>query len=234
MTVSDTVPTVARNIPRLIVGLAVLALGLLWTLDNLDVLNSEPITQWWPAVLILIGAVRLLDPAKGKGGSVFLIVIGIAILFDTLDWWDFDPGDLIPLFIAIIGIKLVRDAVRRKQPRVTGMESADAIVHAFAFMAGVQRRSTATDFRGGDANAIMGGVELDLRDARIQPGQEVIIDTFAMWGGIDIRVPADWRVVSEVMPLMASYEDKTTGKDAGGPVLVVRGVAIMGGIEVKN
>ena len=46
-----------RITPRLIVGFGILALGMLWTLDNLDVLQSEPFTRWWPVLLVLIGAV---------------------------------------------------------------------------------------------------------------------------------------------------------------------------------
>ena len=226
---------VYRSVIRLIIGLSILTVGLLWTLDNLDVLRSEPITRWWPVVVIVVGLIRLLDPTAGKLGSIVITLVGVGILLDTLDYWDFDPGDFIPLLIAFIGAKLVLDVFRRRSVRAAAAGSPDAVVHAFAFMSGVGRRSVAADFRGGDANAIMGGVELDLREARIAEGQEAVVDAFAFWGGVEIRVPENWRVVSQVMPLMAAYEDNTTAKNAStGPVLIVRGVAIMGGIEVKN
>ena len=80
----------------------------------------------------------------------------------------------------------------------------------------------------------MGGVEIDLTNAQIQPGQEVVFDTFAMMGGIEIKVPEGWRVVSEVLPLMGAFEDNTANKTAGASVLTVRGVVLMGAIEVKN
>jgi Domain of unknown function (DUF5668)/Cell wall-active antibiotics response 4TMS YvqF len=224
-----------RSITRLIIGLSILAAGLLWTLDNLNVLDSDPITRWWPVVVIVVGLVRLFDPAASKLASAVIALVGVGILLDVLDLWDFDPGDFIPLLIAFIGAKLVLDVFRRRNARSANAASADSIVHAFAFMSGVGRRSVSADFRGGDANAIMGGVELDLRNAQIAPGQEVVIDTFAFWGGIEVRVPDSWRVVSQVMPLMGAYEDNTTSTEAtGGPVLVVRGVVVMGAIEVKN
>ena len=224
-----------RSIIRLIIGLSILTLGLLWTLDNLNVLDSDVITRWWPVVIIVVGVIRLFDPAAGKLSSIVIALIGVGILLDVLDVWNFDPGDFIPLVIAFIGAKLVLDVFRRRGARQQHPGSPDATVHAFALMAGVGRRSVSADFRGGDANAIMGGVELDLREARIPEGQEAVIDAFAFWGGVEIRVPENWRVVSQVMPLMGAYEDHTTGKAAtAGPVLIVRGVAIMGGIEVKN
>lgn len=227
-------PQFVRTIPRLLVGLAVLTAGLLWTLDNMNVLDSDRITDWWPIVLIAIGGVRFLDPAASKIPSVLLVGFGFAFLLDNLGVWDFDLGDLIPLLIAALGVKLVLDALRRRSsPALAVTGDHDSVVHSTAMMASVQRRSLSTDFRGGDANAIMGGVELDLRGAQIGQGQQAVIDTFAFWGGIEIRVPQSWRVINEVFPLMGGFEDATIAPDSG-PVLVVRGTAIMGGVKVKN
>lgn len=223
-----------RSLTKLLIGLSVLSIGLLWTLDNVDLIESESITQWWPVVLIVIGIVRLLDPAANRIGSVVIALIGAGLLLDTLDYWNFDLGDFFPLLIAFIGVKLVSDVFRRRNARTANGGAPDAVVHAFAFMSGVGRRSVSNDFRGGDANAIMGGVEIDLTNAQIQPGQEVVFDTFAMMGGIEIKVPEGWRVVSEVLPLMGAFEDNTANKAAGTSVLIVRGVVLMGAIEVKN
>jgi hypothetical protein len=105
----------------------------------------------------------------------------------------------------------------------------------FAMMSGVRRQVTG-GFAGAEATAIMGGVELDLRYSAMD-GDEVIIDTFALWGGIEIWVPTHWEIVSQGLPLMGAFEDKTHVTTHGGnrqPRLVVRGVAIMGGVEIKN
>ena len=224
-----------RITPRLIVGFGILAIGLLWTLDNLDIMESEPITRWWPVLLIVIGAVQLLDRRSNKGGPIVLIVIGTVLVLRRLHWVYLDLGDLIPIGIAILGAKLIWDALTRRsrKPALTG--DPDAEIHAFAMMAGVKRQSTAREFRGGDANAIMGGVELDLRNAHIADGQEAVLDAFAMWGGVEIFVPPHWRVVGNVLPIMGAFIDKTTPAAGNtGPVLQVRGTVLMGGIEVKN
>ncbi|HEY0143269.1 MAG TPA: DUF5668 domain-containing protein [Thermoanaerobaculia bacterium] len=223
-----------RTFPRLLIGIAVLTVGLLWTLDNMNIVESERITDWWPVVLIAIGGVRFLDPVANKIPSVLLVGFGFAFLLDNLGVWDFDLGDLIPLLIAGLGVKLVLDALRRRSaPVVAATDDHDSVVNSFAMMASVQRRSLSTDFRGGDANAIMGGVELDLRGADIGAGKQAVLDTFALWGGIEIRVPQTWRVVNEVFPLMGGFEDVTVAPQSG-PVLIVRGTAIMGGVKVKN
>jgi hypothetical protein len=229
---ADT-PAVFRITPRLIIGLGILSLGLLWTLDNLDLLESEPITDWWPVILIAIGVLQLFDPRSAKVGPAILTIIGTGLLLDNLDLIDFDLGDLIPLAIAAFGAKLIWEAVGRKNARLPGTDD-DSTIHAFAMMAGTRRQSTSTDFRGGDVSAVMGGVELDLRSAQIRDGQEILIDAFAFWGGVEISVPAHWRVVGRVTPVMGGFIDKTSATAEGGPTVVIRGTAIMGAIEVKN
>ena len=56
-------------------------------------------------------------------------------------------------------------------------------------MGGVIRRSNSQTFEGADLTAVMGGCEIDLRQASMAPGGEAVIDVFAFWGGIDVKVP---------------------------------------------
>jgi len=231
VTTSDTI----RVAPRLLVGLGILTFGILWMLDNLNVFDAEAVAQWWPVILVAIGLVRLLDPSKSRTGSAVFIVLGTLLLLDIADFVDFEVDDLFPLVIVAVGGKLVYDAFDRRGRRSRSI-GADPASHlsAFAFMASVKRQSNSAQFLTADANAVMGGVELDLRNAQIAPGEEAVIDTFAWWGGIEVRVPENWRVVSKVMPLMGGFDDQTRPTASAGPVLVVRGMAVMAGIEVKN
>ena len=67
------------------------------------------------------------------------------------------------------------------------------------------------------------------------PGSEAIVDVFAFWGGIDLKVPEDWTVVLHAMPLMGAVDDKTRPPQ-GSPEkrLVIRGIVIMGGVAIKT
>lgn len=102
-----------------------------------------------------------------------------------------------------------------------------------AVLSGVSERNGSRAFRRADLMAVMGGCEIDLRGATIHG--EAVIDLFAMWGGIEIRVPDDWTVVNQVVPLMAGAENNTRPPRVhAGHTLRVRGMAIMGGVEIKN
>jgi predicted membrane protein len=104
----------------------------------------------------------------------------------------------------------------------------------FALMSGVTRRVRHAPFFGANMTAVMGGIELDLTQATLP--EDAVIELFAFWGGIEIYVPRDWVVVNQGFALMGSIEDKTGNlpQRPGQPRLVLRGMALMGGVEIKN
>ena len=98
----------------------------------------------------------------------------------------------------------------------------------------MKKQVSSQEFTGGEASAIMGGISLDLRQAKIK-NDEAVLDVFAFWGGVEIRVPEDWHVVVQAVPLLGGFEDKTFHPKSGtNKRLVIKGYAIMGGAEVKN
>jgi hypothetical protein len=78
---------------------------------------------------------------------------------------------------------------------------------------------------------------VDLVRADIE-GEQAVLEANAVFGGGEIRVPENWLVVLQGVGVFGAYEDKTRHiqTDVSKPTktLVVRGVAVFGGIEVKN
>jgi predicted membrane protein len=116
----------------------------------------------------------------------------------------------------------------------TAEASSNSILSAMAILGGVEKRNNCQDFRGGTVTAVMGGCEIDLRGASITVPHEPVLEVFAMWGGIEVRVPPDWTVISEVNPILGGYSDETQPPKDATKRIVVRGAVIMGGIEVFN
>ena len=112
----------------------------------------------------------------------------------------------------------------------------DDWVRGFVAFGGFERRIASPQFQGGDIGAFCGGWELDLSKAKLGPGREARIDVFAWWGGGEIRIPEEWNVVVQVVPVLAGTSDKTRhpvpGTETG--TLVVTGTVVMGGVEIKN
>lgn len=84
------------------------------------------------------------------------------------------------------------------------------------------------------AVAIMGGVDIDLTQARFA-APEVTITAIAVMGGIDIVVPDDVTVVVNGIGFMGAFEDnaRIVGPP-DGPVVRVNGLALMGGVDVHR
>jgi len=61
-----------------------------------------------------------------------------------------------------------------------------------------------------------------------------VIETIAVWGGIEILVPYEWEIVGEVVPVMGGFEVKVRPSASTGKQLIVRGAAVMGGVNVKS
>ena len=99
-------------------------------------------------------------------------------------------------------------------------------------MSGNKLTVVSQDFRQGEATAVMGGVEIDFRQAVIQT--EAHLRAFAFWGGIQIRVPADWSVECRAVSIMGGMEDKTVPFAQATKRLVIDGFVMMGGVVIKN
>lgn len=224
-----------RLTPQLLLGLMVMAVGVLFTLDNFGIGQWESyVRRYWPAALIAIGALKIRQSRDGSGGAFGGFVFALAgtwLLLEQTALVRIRFVDLWPLLVVFFGMYLVWQGVAG--PRRRRSTEANATVSAMAILGGVAHGNNSRAFKGGDLTAVMGGCELDLRQANIDG--EATLEVFAMWGGIEIRVPEDWTVVSRVVPLLAGFNDNTRPpQTALGKRLVIRGVILMAGVDVKN
>ena len=101
-------------------------------------------------------------------------------------------------------------------------------------MGGGSRKGAWIPARTNWAVGVMGGCDLDFREAQLGPGVTEI-RAFALMGGVSVVVPPDVRVECSGIGIMGGFDHKTTvtsTTDPGAPVIKVTGLAIMGGVEV--
>jgi hypothetical protein len=85
-----------------------------------------------------------------------------------------------------------------------------------------------------NAFAIMGGIVLDLREAQFE-GMEATINASCVMGGIEIVVPEGLNVQVHGFGFMGGYSGTPEGEiDPSAPTVHVRGMALMGGVDVKR
>jgi hypothetical protein len=221
--------------PRLILGIFLMSLGVLFTLGNLRLIDARHYMKYWPVLLIAIGLSKLASPGpRGKLGAGIWVLVGGWLLAGNLGlvsitFWSLWPG----ILFVFLGAALALGALRPREGTAEGA-SADDAIRLISFMGGTERASASQSFRGGEMTAIMGGCELDLtRAAPVQGG--AVIETLAFMGGLEIKVPEDWIVECRGVPFMGGYEDSTKPPTQDtGKRLVITGFAMMGGVEVHN
>jgi len=224
---------------QFVFGLCIILLGILFTLDNLDVIDAREYLHFWPAIFVLVGAVKVAQPG-GTPGRIFgfgLLLLGSLMILDRLDIIYFNFWHLWPIFIILFGYSLVRGAISRRrvmEGKGPIPEESNSYIRGLAFMGGVVRSSDSQDFRGGELTAVMGGCEIDLRRASMKQS-EAYIEIFAFWGGVEIKVPDDWAVIVQTTPIMGGVEDKSVPPKGGASKrLILTGHVVMGGAEISN
>lgn len=115
--------------------------------------------------------------------------------------------------------------------RIGGRGTSNA---AIAVMSGAERAGTWTVPPTFNAVAVMGGVDLDLTQARFEDA-ETEIQAFALMGGIDITVPDDITVHVTGVAFMGGFGDRATQEGPpGSPVVRISGFAMMGAVDVHR
>jgi predicted membrane protein len=212
---------------KLVVGIFFTLLGVLMTLDNFEVAEADRFLAYWPVVFIAIGLVKLGD-RRGKLPAFIAIAAGVLLLPFSTDWVRTDIFDFWPVALIVAGVAIVAHAFGFRVPAFSG-ESSSTIWAMFSMR---KEAVDARSYAGGRIIAFMGGCELDLTKAAMEQGPAEL-EVIVIWGGVEIKVPDGWEVSGNTVPIMGAAEIKTKSKP-GGPKLIVNGLAIMGGIDIKS
>lgn len=225
---------------RLLVGLWIIALGLVFLAGNLGWIDTRHAFRLiWPMVFVLVGSSMVIRPVNKRMNGVgwVFIFIGSWIFVDKIGWIDLNFWQVaFPLALLALGGTLVwrAFAARSGAESIPVVDEHSEYIRSFAVMSGAELRPVSRPFRGADLSAVMAGIKIDLADARME-GDVATIEVFAFWGGMEIYVPPDWTVTSKVATLMGGFVDKRRPTSTvPTKTLIITGFIVMSGIEVKN
>lgn len=215
---------------RIWVGLFFCVFGLGFLLHQADLIDfTQVLSAWWPIIVMSVGIIQLLQRRVSSViTGILLFVVGL--LFLLSHWFGLDIYSYIwPLIFIFIGIIIIFTRIKQEK---TIEESDD--LNTTVLLSGAEIRSQSKSFQGGSVLTILGGAEIDLRDAVIVDGAK--IDITSILGGVSILVPENVRVELSGIPLLGGWEDSTrhvglTGEEV---VLKVQCLTILGGAEIKN
>jgi predicted membrane protein len=220
-------------------AVALIAIGVLLLLNQNGILRFADIWRLWPLVLVAGGLVRLTQMgSNSKFMGALLIALGGILEASEFGLIPYRMRDLWPLGIIAIGLMLLWQSLQPKEePEIKFGAKCDIKLPAgdnVSVFGGGERRIS-TEFTRADILAIFGGYKLDLRKAVIK-GDSAFVDATAIFGGVEIVVPETWNVIVRGAGIFGGYADESHHPPASAPApeLIVQGVAIFGGVNIKN
>ncbi|MGC1385190.1 MAG: DUF5668 domain-containing protein [Candidatus Acidiferrales bacterium] len=229
----------------LLIGVSIIAWGVAILLNQLDLVSGR-IFGFWPIILVVFGLANLFE--DGRGGrhvwGIVMVTCGLLLMGNELGLFRVRWDMIWPVMIIAVGIVMIWQSMGGSADLRTFIRFSnwttkltDADVDAMAVFGGFKRKLQTKSFRGGRVVAMFGGYQLDLRQCDIE-GDQAILEATSVFGGGEIRVPENWNVLLEGTGIFGGYSDDRSVMDSDLPPnakkLVLRGVALFGGVEVKN
>jgi len=225
-------------------GVVILVIGLIVLLRQLGFETLLPIRHFWPYILIIIGLVLGISNKFRSAAPFILLIIGIA---HAVPAFHFHLGDQVvyskrlvaPLVLIGAGLYFLFVSKKKScfsQGCRTPTNDQNYVIKDVIF-GGSKEIITSKSFEGGDVTAVFGGAELNFTQAEMAK-DTAVLNVRTVFGGCEIIVPSNWEVKSEVTVLLGSVEDQRTLRMTDGNIvkktLVLRGLCLFGGVEVKS
>lgn len=218
----------------------------------------------WPMILVAVGIFVGLKHGFRGPGWIILIGLGCIFLADKIvPGVNLQPF-IWPFVIIAIGLVMIFGSGSRKKwmreyqgwndknfednsggyMGRTGTEwrhSADReeknedFIDSTAILGSSKKVIFSKNFKGGDITNFFGGTEINCSQADING--KVRMDITQVFGGTKLIVPPHWTIKSSATSIFGGFEDKRPASNSNQDpekVLVIDGVSIFGGIEIKS
>ena len=233
-----------KDYSALIWGMVFIVVGIIFGGNALNIWDIDIFFPgWWTLFLIIPGVISMVRYGFNWGSGI-LVIIGLVLLFDELDI--IDDGAIwrliFPLLLVAIGISTIASFFRSgtkksiewdeySKSKSYKYDSTQYPRYTAVLGSGNYKNST-ENLKGLVAEAILGGLEIDLSDAKIT--EDIVLELTAVLGGIDVFIPDNVRVeIISGVPVLGGFEHKINRNATSGPKVRIKYTAVLGGIEIK-
>lgn len=235
-----------KRMKKIIIGLLILTAGILLLGFNIGYLNTDyrHIIFSWQSLLIALGLINFFD-RKSFWAGLILISIGTFFLIPHVFIFQFNFIHLFwPVLLIIIGVVIILKRTifhsfsykHRRFHENSNSKIEDGIIIESNVFSGSHRVIHPCEFKGGKINNVFGGSKIDLTKTTLAPGEN-ILEISCVFGGVEIIVPLEWKVQTQVSSIMGAFSDKRYSRNApidNSRCLIIKGSAVFGGGEVKS
>lgn len=219
---------------NLIWGIILIVVGIIIGLNSLGIANINIFFDGWWALFIIIPSLADIIKRPNKASNYGWLVLGIVLLLCAQDILKFEViGKLIfPAILVFIGLSLLfKDKVGKKVKEKIKTLNEEGLEEYYATFSGQEINKAGEVFNGASLNAIFGGIDLKLQDAKIQ--KDILINATAVFGGIDIIVPSNVNVKVQSTSIFGGTDNKITKQTENLPTIYVKAFCLFGGTDIK-
>lgn len=200
-------------------------LGVLIVLKSFNIVDQIIFfTGWWTLFIIVPAAINLIFN-NNRVNDASLLVVGVSLYCAANEYITYNNVFAIALCLLLINVAVAIMRGQGKRKRVSEHPDGNYVGCFGGF------KEKLNSFSGGNAIAIFGGVDLDLRD--IVFTEDVYLTAIAIFGGVDIKVNDNINIVSSTINILGGTENKQQ-PIAGNKTLYIDGCTIFGGIDIKR
>lgn len=247
-----------RDITTIIIGSLFLLAGIAVGGSMLGLFDfSLNFSGWW-TVFLIVPALLAIIKGGFNIGNIILLSVGIILLLDAqrILPHNFSWKLILPLVLFIVGFQLLfgsrgekkanfgkdykadnkNDEDTFKTARKTGFtestHSSSTYKTASVLFGGQDIRYGTEEFSGATYTAIFGSCTINLRHV-ILIG-DVVITVTALFAGIDLILPENVRVISNIVPILGGTDIKyASAQDPLAPKIIINGNVSFGGVDIK-
>lgn len=224
-----------KRTSKIIGGIALVAFGIVWALELLDVISIS-LEGWWALFIIVPCFINIFNDRR-KAGAIIGCGIGILLLLaarSIIPWNDIWKY-MLCLVAVVWGLTLLFFSNKKSSVRRHNSEQAAPVVLDDNIEVNFGKQEYSYDgqpFEGADVHVSFGFVGLDLRDADIRDGAVINVD--CSFGGIQIRLPKGVCINNRIDTTLAGVDcDCCTQPTDGAKTIYLKGHCNFGGIEIK-
>lgn len=224
---------------KIIFGIALIAVGILWILSVFGIFSFEFSTEGWWTIFIIVPCLFGLFTDKDKVGPCIGIGMGILLFLAARNIITWQEMGQLAIAVVLIGagvwLLLFKNRCHHGEFEQTNIiRDGKEILHIQSSFGKQSLSFAGKKFEGADVDSSFGALTLDFYGADIADG--AFLNLNVGFSGVNIIVPEGMSVQIAVTSGFGGVTDNRRSKvDTGtSPRLIITGKVGFGGVEIKN
>ena len=225
-----------KNLSRILWGIVLIFIGVIWGLNRTGVADINIFFDGWWTLFIIVPCFIGLFTDNDKTGNIIGLFVGVILLLGMQNIIDFNLiwKLLLPSIIVIIGLSLIfKNTFNSKiNDEIKKLNNKNTKNNEYCATFSEQRIDIPNEeFKGATLNSVFGSITCDLREAKIK--EDVVINTSAIFGGIDIIVADDVNIKIKSNSIFGGVDNKNKNNEDKKYTIYVNASCLFGGVDIK-